>query len=184
ASRAPARARAHLAPSGGTREHAGGFVPPRPDGHRGLSPGTPGVARRAPSEPSGRVGLPGRSRRSRARHGHADPIDPVEAGRRFPMPGSGARTALDLPIRRNPLEPCFRRRAWCLFTRTVPACLLLIVAACGSSPRGDEEGAPAEVPTIVAEVAKVNRRTVDEELAGRGTIAALPNEGGRASSPV
>ena len=99
------------------------------------------------------------------------------------MPGSGARTALDLPMR-NPLEPCFRRRAWCLFTRTVPACLLLIVAACGSSPREDEEGAPAEVPTIVAEVAKVNRRTVDEELAVRGTIAALPNEDVRVSSLV
>jgi len=62
--------------------------------------------------------------------------------------------------------------------------LLLFVAACGGSPREDEEGAPADVPTIVAKVAKVSRRTVDEELAVRGTIAALPNEDVKVSSLV
>lgn len=82
------------------------------------------------------------------------------------------------------MEPCFRGRAWRLFVRTVPACLVLILAACGGPTHEDEEGAPAEVPTIVAEVAKVSRRTIDEELSVRGTLAALPNEDVKVSSLV
>ena len=65
--------------------------------------------------------------------------------------------------------------------------LLLLVAsiACGKKA-GDEDDAakPAEVPTIVAEVGKVTRRAVADELVVRGTVAAVPNEDVKVSALV
>jgi membrane fusion protein (multidrug efflux system) len=64
--------------------------------------------------------------------------------------------------------------------------LVLAVAtvACGKKGGDDEDVKPAEVPTIVAEVAKVARRTLVEELLVRGTVTAIPNEDVRVSALV
>ncbi len=61
--------------------------------------------------------------------------------------------------------------------------LLLASVAC-KGKGGDEEPKPADVPTIVAEVAKVTRRTLADELVVRGAIAALPNEDVKVSALV
>ena len=82
------------------------------------------------------------------------------------------------------MERHFPRRASRVSVRLLPTCLAVLVVACGGSPAGDEEGTPAEVPTIVADVATVTRQTVLEELAVRGTIAALPNQDVKVSALV
>ena len=55
--------------------------------------------------------------------------------------------------------------------------------ACGKG-HGDEEVKPPDIPTIVAETAKVERRTLVDELIVRGTIAAIPNEDVKVSALV
>jgi RND family efflux transporter MFP subunit len=61
--------------------------------------------------------------------------------------------------------------------------LLVASVACGGKS-ADEEAKPPEVPTIVAETAKVTRRTVVDELVVRGTVAAVPNEDVKVSALV
>jgi membrane fusion protein (multidrug efflux system) len=56
-------------------------------------------------------------------------------------------------------------------------------AACGKKS-SDEEPAAAEVPTIVADVAKVTRGTLTDELVVRGAIAAAPNDDVKVSALV
>jgi RND family efflux transporter MFP subunit len=63
-------------------------------------------------------------------------------------------------------------------------CLLLLVPTAGCAKKAEEEGGAAEVPTIVAEVGKVERQDLVEGLVVRGTIAALPNEDVRISALV
>ena len=63
--------------------------------------------------------------------------------------------------------------------------LLVAAVACGQKAGGEDETAePAEVPTIVADVAKVTRRTVSDELVVRGTVAAVQNEDVKVSALV
>ena len=63
--------------------------------------------------------------------------------------------------------------------------LALSLVACRSKGGDEDEAAtPAEVPTIVAEVAKVTRRTLADELVVRGTVAAVQNEDVRVSALV
>ncbi|HEU5180443.1 MAG TPA: efflux RND transporter periplasmic adaptor subunit [Candidatus Polarisedimenticolia bacterium] len=81
------------------------------------------------------------------------------------------------------MTPQSRRRAWRPIL-VIPVSLALLIAACGGSSPSDEEGTPAEVPTILAEVSKVTRQTISEELAARGAIAALPNGDAKVSSLV
>ena len=65
------------------------------------------------------------------------------------------------------------------------AMLVLSLVACGKKGGDEEEAAkPAEVPTIVADVAKVTRRTVADELVVRGTVAAVQNEDVKVSALV
>jgi membrane fusion protein (multidrug efflux system) len=63
--------------------------------------------------------------------------------------------------------------------------MLLFVwsSACTSKHPAEETKAP-EVPTISAETAKVARTTLTEELAIRGTVAAVPNEDVKVSALV
>ena len=63
------------------------------------------------------------------------------------------------------------------------AVALIAVAACRGGGAADEVK-PPEVPTIVADTAKVARRTVIEELVVRGTVAAVPNEDVKVSALV
>ena len=63
------------------------------------------------------------------------------------------------------------------------AAMLLFSIACGR--KADEgEPEPAEVPTITADVAKVTRQALIEDLIVRGTIIAVPNEDVKVSSLV
>ena len=61
---------------------------------------------------------------------------------------------------------------------------VLASTACHGKNSADDEAKAPEVPTIVAEVAKVTRRTIAEELIVRGTIAAVPNEDVKVSALV
>src|SRR5439155_19589490 len=78
-----------------------------------------------------------------------------------------------------------------LFAGRAPlqGCLLavviaLTVSACGRKAAEEDEAKPAEVPTIVADVAKVGRRTLSDDLLVRGSIAAVPNEDVKVSALV
>ena len=62
--------------------------------------------------------------------------------------------------------------------------LMFTTAACGAKSGGDEEPKPADVPTIVADVAKVETKTLLDELVVRGTVAAVPNEDVKGSALV
>jgi RND family efflux transporter MFP subunit len=73
------------------------------------------------------------------------------------------------------LERRFRSTAF------VAIALIVVSAACRKS---DEEAKPPDVPTIVAETAKVTRRTLVDELVVRGTVAAVPNEDVKVSALV
>lgn len=64
------------------------------------------------------------------------------------------------------------------------AAWLAIALACGGKTADEEEAKPPEVPTIVAETAKVTRQSIVDELMVRGTIAALPNEDVKVSALV
>ena len=71
-------------------------------------------------------------------------------------------------------------------TRNAGSCALIALlafAACGRKS-DDEEPKPPEVPTIAADVAKVVRRTIADELLVRGTVAAVPNEDVKVSALV
>jgi RND family efflux transporter MFP subunit len=57
-------------------------------------------------------------------------------------------------------------------------------ATCGSRGGEDEETRAPDVPTIAAETAKVERRTLVDELVVRGIIAAVPNEDVKVSALV
>jgi membrane fusion protein (multidrug efflux system) len=61
--------------------------------------------------------------------------------------------------------------------------LVLACAACGGKI-AEEEPKPAEVPTITADTAKVERRTLVDDLVVRGTITAVPNEDVKVSALV
>lgn len=63
-------------------------------------------------------------------------------------------------------------------------CGTIAQGGCRRKESADEEPAPAEVPTITADVAKVTRRTVTDELLVRGAIAALPNQDVKVSALV
>ena len=56
--------------------------------------------------------------------------------------------------------------------------------ACRGKGGADEEVKPPEVPTIVAETAKVTHRTLVDELVVRGIVAAVPNEDVKVSALV
>jgi len=65
--------------------------------------------------------------------------------------------------------------------------LLLLVSCTGCNGKGgdsDDAVKPAEVPTITATTAKVERRTLAVDLSVRGTIAAVPNEDVKVSALV
>lgn len=62
------------------------------------------------------------------------------------------------------------------------ACLAA-ATACGGKPEG-EGTRPPEIPTITAEVAKAERRTLTEDLVVRGTIGAVANEDVKVSALV
>jgi RND family efflux transporter MFP subunit len=67
------------------------------------------------------------------------------------------------------------------------AALLLLLAAsvaCGGKGGGEETVEPPEVPTITADVAKVTRRPMVDDLVVRGTITAVPNEDVKVSALV
>ena len=64
------------------------------------------------------------------------------------------------------------------------AAWLAIALACGGKTADEEEAKPPEVPTIVADTAKVTRQAIVDELMVRGTIAALPNEDVKVSALV
>src|SRR5439155_6018306 len=67
----------------------------------------------------------------------------------------------------------------------VALALAFALIGCGKKGADEEEGVtPAEIPTIVADVAKVTRRTLAEELVVRGTIATVPNEDVKVSALV
>jgi RND family efflux transporter MFP subunit len=62
--------------------------------------------------------------------------------------------------------------------------LLFLTVACARKAAVEEDATPAEVPTIVAEVAKVARKTLVDTLVVRGTVAALPNDDVKVSALV
>ena len=62
--------------------------------------------------------------------------------------------------------------------------LLMASGACARKAAEEAEATPAEVPTIVAESAKVERRTIVDTLVVRGTIAPLPNDDVKVSALV
>jgi RND family efflux transporter MFP subunit len=89
------------------------------------------------------------------------------------------------------LAPRFNERRATAFApsalrRVTPVALLAAVlcTSCGRKAADEEETKPAEVPTIVADVAKVTRRTLVDELVVRGSIAAVPNEDVKVSALV
>lgn len=71
-----------------------------------------------------------------------------------------------------------RRRRTLTLTLVLVAC-----AACGRKAE-DEESESTPVPTIVADTAKVDRRTLIEEITVRGPVTALPNEDVKVSALV
>jgi RND family efflux transporter MFP subunit len=68
-------------------------------------------------------------------------------------------------------------------TVLVAVAALTLSASCGHKAEEDESEATA-VPTIVADTAKVTRKTLVDELTVRGAVAALPNEDVKVSSLV
>lgn len=72
------------------------------------------------------------------------------------------------------------RRRWRTLTLTL---VLVACAACGRKAE-DEESESTPVPTIVADTAKVDRRTLIEEITVRGPVTALPNEDVKVSALV
>src|SRR6476646_7671592 len=68
-------------------------------------------------------------------------------------------------------------------TVLVAVAALTLSASCGHKAEEDESEATA-VPTIVADTAKVSRKTLVDELTVRGAVAALPNEDVKVSSLV
>jgi membrane fusion protein (multidrug efflux system) len=72
--------------------------------------------------------------------------------------------------------------------RWLPPALVLIAglgpAGCGKKSGSEEGAAPAEVPTIVAEVATVGTKNIVDELVVRGIIVALPNQDVKVSSQI
>jgi membrane fusion protein (multidrug efflux system) len=61
---------------------------------------------------------------------------------------------------------------------------LLGPAACGKKSAGGDDAPPAAVPTIVADVATVGRKTIVDELVVRGAIVALPNQDVKVSAQI
>ena len=62
--------------------------------------------------------------------------------------------------------------------------LIVALALPACTKKADEEPAAAEVPTIVADVAKVTRATITDELVVRGAVAAAPNDDVKVSALV
>lgn len=75
----------------------------------------------------------------------------------------------------------FRSRAW-----TACACVLFAAwtGACARDAADTSDETPAEVPTITADQARVERGTIASTLIVRGSIVALPNEDVRVSALV
>ncbi len=68
---------------------------------------------------------------------------------------------------------------------TASVCLTAWLLACGCGEKAaDDEGEPAEEPTITASVATVTSRTLVDGLTVRGTVTAVPNEDVRVSALV
>ena len=65
----------------------------------------------------------------------------------------------------------------------IVACLAASVS-CNRKPAEQEETKPPDIPTIVAETAKVTSLTIANELVVRGTIAAVANEDVKVSALV
>lgn len=62
---------------------------------------------------------------------------------------------------------------------------LVLISAPGCGRKAVEsDDKPAEIPTIVADTAAVTRRTIEDDLVVRGSVAALPNEDVRVSALV
>ena len=59
-----------------------------------------------------------------------------------------------------------------------------LVLSPGCAKKAEEEGAAADVPTIIADVGKVTRQDLVAQLVVRGTIAAVPNQDVRISALV
>jgi membrane fusion protein, multidrug efflux system len=66
----------------------------------------------------------------------------------------------------------------------VSSWLLFCVAGCGGKGGAEEEVKAPDVPTIVADTAKVTKRTLVDDLVVRGAIAAIPNEDVKVSALV
>ena len=86
------------------------------------------------------------------------------------------------------MEPTFdsglaKRHAGHAWRRAFVVSWPLFLVACGAKPADEETKAP-EVPTITAETATVGHRTLDEDIAVRGTITAVPNEDVKVSALV
>jgi membrane fusion protein (multidrug efflux system) len=61
---------------------------------------------------------------------------------------------------------------------------LIATVACGGKSADEEEPKPADVPTIVADTAKVTKLMLVDDLVVRGAIAAVPNEDVKVSALV
>lgn len=79
------------------------------------------------------------------------------------------------------MERRFRKDLLYVF---VASWLAVSFVACGGKGGGEEEPKPADVPTIVAETAKVGKKTLLDELVVRGTVTAVPNEDVKVSALV
>jgi RND family efflux transporter MFP subunit len=73
---------------------------------------------------------------------------------------------------------------WCRLRGLLIVAVLVLVSLSACAKKAEEEGAAADVPTIVADVGKVARQDLVERLAVRGTITAVPNEDVRISALV
>jgi RND family efflux transporter MFP subunit len=62
--------------------------------------------------------------------------------------------------------------------------MALAATACGGHAPDEDETKPAEVPTIAAETARVERRTLVDDLLVRGIVATVPNEDVKVSALV
>ncbi len=74
------------------------------------------------------------------------------------------------------------RSCWRPALGVLVAGALLLTPGCAK--KAQEEGASADVPTVVADVGKVTRQDLVEHLTVRGTIAAVPNDDVRISALV
>jgi membrane fusion protein (multidrug efflux system) len=77
-----------------------------------------------------------------------------------------------------------RRAVWFRLVVTAWLSAALGTIACGAKSGGEEVVEPPEVPTITADVGKVTRRPVVDDLVVRGTITAVPNEDVKVSALV